>query len=157
MKRESLCWLFEVKPTAVRPPREKEREHFTEKQKDVIGFARSVSILSLSLSLFSFLSPFSSLLFQIQLSSKALYWHDCPKLTIQLEGFTLQSRFCRLSLSRNIFLIPTAVSPVVSHLLRLWPFSPLLSYTPFPSLWPTMAEVACSAYWPREKQRYRLS
>lgn len=127
-----------------------------------MGFSRSASILSPPpLSLFLCSSPF----FSIQLSSKALYWHDCPKLTIQLEGFTLQSLSCcvslRLSLSKfpqplcclpfclrvpfpSLMCLAITVSSLFPHL------SPSLTPPP-PSPWSTMAEVAFSAYRPRAK------
>lgn len=73
----------------------------------------------------------SSFFFSIQLSSKALYWHDCPKLTIQLEGFTLQSLSCCVSvrLPRN-FHIPSFLSCCGLDSLFLWS---LLSSLSLPS------------------------
>ena len=113
---ESLCWLFQVMSTAVRP--EGQGEGREEEEEDVMWLAHFVFILSLC---FCF-SLGSSLFFLIQLSSKALYWHDWPKLTIQLEGFTLQSLPCCvsscLSLSgtfpqhhcRLLLILPTSLS-----------------------------------------------
>ena len=106
---ESLCWLFQVMSTAVRP--EGQGEGREEEEEDVMWLAHFVFILSLC---FCF-SLRSSLFFLIQLSSKALYWHDWPKLTIQLEGFTLQSLPCCvsscLSLSLEHILSTIAVTP----------------------------------------------
>lgn len=102
---ESLCWSCTVTSTAVRPERQREREGGGRHA------AGSLCLHPLSLSLFFSSSPF----FSIQLSSKALYWHDCPKLTIQLQGFTLQSLSCcvSLGLSLEISSVPLS-SPLVS-------------------------------------------
>ena len=83
MHLESLCWLLEVKFTAVRPKRDRSRK----RGRHEAHCLHPVSLL------------------RIQLSSKALYWHDCPKLTIQLEGFTLLHLL-------HLFMSPENSSPV---------------------------------------------
>lgn len=121
MNRESPCWPFKVKSTAVRPER-RGRHTACSPARSLFASSSSVSVSP---------SCSSSFFFSIQLSSKALYWHDCPKLTIQLEGFTLQSLSCCVSvrLPRN-FHIPSFLSCCGLDSLFLWS---LLSSLSLPS------------------------
>lgn len=122
MNRESPCWPFKVKSTAVRPERRGGRHTACSPARSLFASSSSVSVSP---------SCSSSFFFSIQLSSKALYWHDCPKLTIQLEGFTLQSLSCCVSvrLPRN-FHIPSFLSCCGLDSLFLWS---LLSSLSLPS------------------------
>lgn len=62
---------------------------------------------------FSSVSPFL-----VQLSSKELYWHDCPKLTIRLRALTLQS-LSGAAFSAALKISSSSAPPVVSYSLPL--------------------------------------